>query len=46
MELVDTLIAATCIANSEVLLTANDKHYKHISNMQLMKFDPNGNRRR
>ena len=42
MELADSLIAATCINNSDVLLTANDKHYKHIPNIQLIKFDPDG----
>lgn len=40
MELADSLIAATCINNSEVLLTANEKHYKHIPNIQLVKFKP------
>jgi hypothetical protein len=40
MELADSLIAATCINNSEALLTANDKHYKHIPNIQLVKFKP------
>lgn len=40
MELADSLIAATCINNSEVLLTANDKHYRHIPNIQLIKFKP------
>jgi predicted nucleic acid-binding protein len=40
MELADALIAATCINNSEMLLTANDKHYKHIPNIQLKKFKP------
>jgi predicted nucleic acid-binding protein len=40
MELSDSLIAATCINNSEILLTANDKHYKHIPNIQLKKFEP------
>ncbi|MDO9263906.1 MAG: PIN domain-containing protein [Desulfosalsimonadaceae bacterium] len=38
--LADALIAATCINNSEILLTANDKHYRHIPNIQLMKFEP------
>lgn len=38
MELADALIAATCINNSEHLLTANDKHYKHIPNIQIVKF--------
>lgn len=40
MELADALIAATCINNSEILLTANEKHYKHIPNIQLGKFKP------
>ena len=40
MELADSLIAATCINNSEVLLTANDRHYKFIPNIQLVKFKP------
>ncbi len=40
MELADSLIAATCINNSEILLTANDKHYRHIPNIQLLKFKP------
>ena len=38
MELADALIAATCVNNSEILLTANDKHYKHIPNIQIQKF--------
>jgi len=40
MELADALIAATCVNNSEILLTANEKHYKHIPNIQLAKFRP------
>jgi len=40
MELADALIAATCVNNSEIILTANEKHYKHIPNIQLMKFKP------
>jgi predicted nucleic acid-binding protein len=40
MELADSLIAATCINGSELLLTANDKHYRHIPNMQIKKFVP------
>ena len=33
MGLADALIAATCINGSELLLTANEKHYKHIPNI-------------
>ena len=40
MELADALIAATCINGSETLLTANDKHYKHIPNLLIKKFTP------
>lgn len=40
MELADALIAATCVNNSDVLLTANEKHYKHIPNIQLKRFSP------
>ncbi len=38
MELADALIAATCVHNSEQLLTGNDKHYRHIPNIQIKKF--------
>lgn len=38
MEMADALIAATCINNSEILITGNDKHYKHIPNIQIKKF--------
>ena len=40
MELSDALIAATCVNNAEILLTANDKHYKFIPNIQVKKFNP------
>jgi predicted nucleic acid-binding protein len=40
MELADSLIAATCINESELLITANDKHYRHIPNIQIKKFTP------
>lgn len=40
MEMADALIAATCVNNSEVLFTANEKHYKHIPNIQIQKFIP------
>lgn len=40
MELADALIAATCVNRSETILTANEKHYKHIPNIQIKKFIP------
>lgn len=40
MELADSLIAATCINESAMLITANDKHYRHIPNIQIKKFNP------
>lgn len=38
MQLADALIAATSISSGELLLTANEKHYKHIPNLQIEKF--------
>ena len=40
MMLADALIAATIVQNSEVLLTANDKHYRFIPNLDCKKFLP------
>lgn len=40
MDLADALIAATCISRSEDLLTANDKHYRHIPNLNIVTFKP------
>ena len=40
MEIADALIAATAIENQEVLMTANDKHYSYIPNIQINKFRP------
>ena len=40
MELADALIAATCVNNSELLITGNEKHYKAVPNIQLRKFVP------
>lgn len=40
MEMGDALIAATCTEYSETLCTANDKHYKVISGLNLDVFRP------
>jgi predicted nucleic acid-binding protein len=40
MELADALIAATCVNNSELLITGNEKHYKNIPNIQIKRFIP------
>jgi predicted nucleic acid-binding protein len=43
LELEDAIIAATTLENQEVLLTANEKHYKFIPNIQIIKFEPDNN---
>lgn len=40
MMLADGLIAATVVQNGEILLTANDKHYKFIPTIEYKKFSP------
>jgi len=40
LELTDAMIAATVLERNETLLTANDKHYKFILNIQIQKFKP------
>lgn len=40
MTLADALIAATVVQNSDKLLTANEKHYKFIPNIECRKFVP------
>ena len=38
MEMADALIAGTCLENNEELLTANDKHYRMIENLEIAVF--------
>lgn len=40
MELADALIAATCVAENDTLVTANDKHYKVVQALQMTVFRP------
>jgi predicted nucleic acid-binding protein len=40
LELSDAIIAATSLERQETLLTANDKRYKFIPNIQVKKFKP------
>jgi predicted nucleic acid-binding protein len=40
MEMADALIASTAVNLSEVLVTANEKHYKHRPNIHIKKFSP------
>lgn len=40
MELADALIGATAVQNNEILLTGNGRHYRHLPNIQLQKFNP------
>lgn len=40
IEMGDALIAATCIQNSDVLCTANDKHYKAVPGLMMDVFRP------
>ncbi len=40
MELQDALIASTSLLHNEVIITANEKHYQFLPNIQINKFIP------
>ena len=40
MELADSLIAATCTKHGFTLITANDKHYRVLNDLDIKKFRP------
>jgi predicted nucleic acid-binding protein len=40
IQMADALIAATCVNNSDILLTGNEKHYKNVQNIQMKYFRP------
>jgi predicted nucleic acid-binding protein len=40
LELADSVIAATVLENNEILITANDKHYQYIPDIQIKIFRP------
>lgn len=40
MMLADALVAATVVQNSEILISANSKHYRNIPNIECRKFNP------
>ena len=40
IQLADALIGATAIAYGQTILTANDKHYKILKDIQIKKFRP------
>jgi len=42
MALADALVAATVVQNADVLLTANEKHYRFIPTLEYAKFAPEG----
>ena len=40
LQIADALIGATAVVNAMCLLTANDKHYKIIKEIDIKKFRP------
>jgi predicted nucleic acid-binding protein len=45
LRLADALIAATAVANGLPLLTGNDRHYRVIKELEIMKFKPEADRK-
>ncbi|WP_275096464.1 type II toxin-antitoxin system VapC family toxin [Sedimenticola hydrogenitrophicus] len=42
MQMADALIASTALSIGIPLLTANDKHYRHVDDLEIMIFRPEG----
>ena len=42
MMLADAVIAATVVQHNEILVTANERHYKFIPNIEWKRFKPEG----
>nr|WP_299239808.1 type II toxin-antitoxin system VapC family toxin [uncultured Halomonas sp.] len=40
MQMADALIAASALHTGELLITANDRHYKHIEGLEIRVFRP------
>ncbi len=40
LQIADAIIAATAIEAKESLLTANDKHYKQVKSLKIVRFRP------
>ena len=40
MEMADALIAGTCMEENDMLVTANDKHYRVVEGLRMMVFRP------
>ncbi len=42
MQMADALIASTALSIGVPLLTANDKHFRHVDDLEIMVFRPEG----